>query len=162
MSDYSEGPNFDFVSHMGFHFDVPGQVLKELVSTRIQLMGAPYLQVPRGGENLHIVSDKDWVDWPSLEGGLTKRMNTLLKSGTALDSHQLGLVAYRGGGVTVRIEHLVGDYWWVEWLTPSIEDFDEWKRLTSGGPAAAVLFVENSRSNLADTSNSPTWFIASG
>ena len=160
MTDYQGEP--DFAMHNELTFTVSGEVMKELISTRIQFMGAPYLQVAQGGGNLHVVADKSWVDWPSLEDVLTKRMNADLDSGTALSSHQYGLVAYPGGGVAVRIQYLVDDYWWVECLFPAIENFEEWNRLTSEGPAAAAIYIANSQFHRADTSGNPIWFTAAG
>ena len=153
---------FHPVFHYQLRFEVPAQVLKELVSSRIQLMGAPYLHMPPGTRNLQVVSDKAWVEWPSLEGALTGRMRGHLASGAALGSRQWGLVAYRGGGVIVRIEYLADDYWWVECLMPAEEDYERWQASIGAGPAAAVLLVEESRFNLTDTSENPVWFFPEG
>ena len=162
MTDYQGKPDFDSALHKELTFAVSGEVMKELIRTRIQFLGAPYLRSAQGGVSLQVVADKSWVDWPSLEDVLTKRMNADLNSGTALSSHQYGLVAYSGGGVTVRIQYLMDDYWWVECLFPSIEDFEEWNRLRREGPAAATMHVANSRFNLADTSGNPLWFSVGG
>ena len=118
MSGNSEEVQFNGPFHYDLNFQVSSQVLKELVSSRIQLMGAPYFQIPRGARNLQVVSDREWVDWPSLEDGLTRRMNAHPDSGAALGTKQWGVLAYEGGTVFVRIEYLVDDYWWVECLMP--------------------------------------------
>ena len=157
-----EEVQFDPVFHRQLNFEVPGQELKELVSSRIQLTGTPYLHTPTGTRDLQVVSDKAWVDWPSLEGALTGRMGAHLASGAALASNQWGLAAYRGGGVVVRVEHLVEDYWWVECLMPAGEDYEQWRASIGAGPAAAVLHVEDSRFNLTDTSENPVWFTPEG
>ena len=151
---------FHPVFHYQLTFEVPAQVLKELVSSRIQLMGASYLDKPPGTRNLQVVSYKEWVDWPSLEGALSGRMNAQMASGTTLASKQWGLLAYWGGGVMVRIEYLTDDHWWVECLMPVKEDYEEWKAFLDAGPAAAVLLVEDSRLNLTDTSEDPVWFFS--
>ena len=153
---------FHSVFHYQLTFEVPAQVLKELVSSRIQLMGDPYLERPPGTRNLQVVSDKAWVDWPALEGALAGRMRVQPASGTALDSNQWGLVAYGGGGVVVRIEYLADDYWWVECLMPAGEDYEEWQASIGAGPAAAVVLVEDSRFNLTDSSENPVWFTTGG
>ena len=162
MNDHLDGPRPDFSLDKELTFDVPGQVMKELVKTRIQLMGAPYLQSAEGGANLQVLTHKDWVDWPSLEEVLTKRMNADLDSGSALSSHQYGLVAYAEGGVAVLIQYLVDDYWWIECLFPSTENIQKFEASTRGGPAAAVLIVAGSQSHLSDTSENHLWFIAEG
>ena len=160
MSGNSEEFQFNSPFHYEINFEVSSQVLKELASSRIQLMGAPYLQVPPGAKNLQVVSGKVWVDWPSLEDGLIRRMNDQLDSGAPLGSKQWGLLAYGGGTVAVRIEYLVDDYWWVECLMPVMENYEEWKAQLDAGPAAALLHVPDSRSNLSDTSENPVWFNA--
>ena len=160
MSGNSEEVQFNSPFHYELNFEVSSQVLKELVSSRIQLMGAPYLQIPPGAKNLQVVSDKVWVDWPSLEDGLTRRMNAHPDSGAAPGTKQWGLVAYEGGTVAVRIEYLVEDYWWVECLMPGMENYEEWKAQIDAGPAAALLHIPDSRSNLSDTSENPVWFNA--
>ena len=160
MSGNLEEFSFNSVFHYELNFEVSSPVLKELVSSRIQLMGAPFLRMPPGTRNLQVVSDKVWVDWPSLEDVLTRRMNAHLDAGTALDSNQWGLLAYEGGGVAIRLEHLVDDYWWVECLMPIMENYEEWKAHLGTGPAAALLHVPDSRSNLSDTSENPVWFVA--
>ncbi len=153
---------FHSVFHYQLTFEVPAQLLKELVSSRIQLMGAPHLDRPEGTRNLQVVSDKAWVDWPALEGALEGRMRVHLPSGAALDSNQWGLVAYSGGAVVVRIEYLADDHWWVECLMPAGQDYEEWQASIGAGPAAAVLLVEDSRFNLTDTSENPVWFTTGG
>lgn len=158
MSGNIEDFHINSVFDYGLNFEVSSAVLKELASSRIQLMGAPYLHTPPGNRNLQVVSDKVWVDWPSLEDALTRRMNAYLDAGTALDSRQWGLLAYQGGGVAIRIEHLVDDYWWLECLMPIMEDYEEWKAHLGAGPAAALLHLPGSRSNLSDTRENPTWF----
>lgn len=157
-----EEVQFDPVFHYQLTFEVPALELKELVSSRIQLMGEPYLERPSGTRNLQVVSGKAWVDWPALEGALAGRMGVHLASGAALDSNQWGLVAYSGGGVVVRIQYLADDYWWVECLMPAGEDYEEWQASIGAGPAAAVLLVEDSRFNLTDTSENPVWFTIVG
>ena len=114
-------------------------MLKELVSTRIQLLGAPYLQEPVDGSNLQVLSDKEWVNWTLVEDILTKRMMAELNSGTPLGSVQFGLLASSGWGVSVLIECLVDDYWWVVCLMPIMEDYEEWKSYIMRGSAAAVF-----------------------
>ena len=46
MSEYTEGSQINFTFPEGPAIEVRAPVLKELVRTRIQLMGAPYLQEP--------------------------------------------------------------------------------------------------------------------
>ena len=162
MTEYSKGTYFNAYPINGSNVEVRSGVLKELVSTRIQLLGAPFLQTPPDGKNLQVLSDKDWVDWASLEDGLTKRMNADLFSGTPLCSEQLGLQAIEGGCVAVHLQYLVDDFWWVECLMPLIEDYHEWEERISSGSAAAVLCVKASRFNLFDSSNGPVWFRAVG
>ena len=75
---------------------------------------------------------------------------------------QYGLLASSGWGVSVLIEYLVDDYWWVVCLMPIMEDYEEWKAYIIRGSAAAVLRIEGSRLNVTDTSEFPVWFTAAG
>ena len=162
MSEYLKGTQFNPEFHDGPTVEVRTRVLKELVGTRIQLLGGPYLKTAPDCVNLQVLSDKEWVNWPAVGDILTRRITVDPASGAELDSHHYGLIAYAGGGVAVRIKHLVDDYWWVECLFPAIEDYDEWQASISRGPAVAVLLAEGSGSNLSDTSGSPIWFTAGG
>ena len=137
-------------------------MLKELVRTRIQLLGAPYLQEPADGSDLQVLSDKEWVHWTLVEDILTKKMRDERNSGTPLSSVQFGLLASSGWGVSVLIEYLVHDYWWVVCLMPILEDYEEWKSYIMRGSAAAVLRIEGSGLNLTDTSEIPVWFTTAG
>ena len=89
-------------------------------------------------------------------------MRDELNAGTPLGSVQYGLLASSGWGVSVLIEYLVDDYWWVVCLMPIMEDYEEWKSYTIRGSAAAVLRIESSGLNLTDTSEIPVWFTAAG
>ncbi len=162
MSDYLEGPQFNSKFPEGPAIEVRAPVLKELVRTRIQLLGAPYLQEPADGSDLQVLSDKEWVNWTLVEDILTKRMIAELSSGTPLGSVQLGLLASSGWGVSVLIEYLVDDYWWVVCLMPILEDYEKWIAYINRGSAAGVLRIEGSGSNLIDTSEIPVWFTATG
>ena len=162
MSDYLEGSQSNFRFPEGPAIEVRAPVLKELVSTRIQLLGAPYLQEPADGSDLQVLSDKEWVNWTLVEDILTKRMRDELNSGTPLGSVQFGLLASSGWGVGVLIEYLVDDYWWVVCLMPIMDDYEEWKSYIIRGSAAAVLRIEGSGLNLTDTSEIPVWFTAAG
>ncbi len=162
MSDNLQGSQFNSTFPEGPAIEVRGPVLRELIRTRIQLLGAPYLQEPADGNDLQVLSNKEWVNWTLVENILTKRMRDELNSGTPLGSVQLGLLASSGWGVSVLIEYLVDDYWWVVCLMPVMEDYEEWKAYIIRGSAAAVLRIEDSGSNLTDTSEIPVWFTAAG
>ena len=162
MSDYTEAPQFNFTFPEGPAIEVRAPVLKELVRTRIQLLGAPYLQEPADGSDLQVLSDKEWVNWTLVEDILTKRIRDELNSRTPLGSVQFGLLASSRWGVSVLIEYLVDDYWWVVCLMPVMEDYEEWKAYIIRGSAAAVLRIEGSGSHLTDTSGFPVWFTAAG
>ena len=162
MSEYTEGSQINFTFPEGPAIEVRAPVLKELVRTRIQLLGAPYLQEPADGSDLQVLSDKEWANWTLVEDILTKRMRDELDSGTPLGSVQFGLLASSGWGVSVLIEYLVDDYWWVVCLMPIMEDYEEWEALTRKGSAAGVLRIEGSGLNLTDTSEIPVWFTAAG
>ncbi len=162
MSEYTEGSRINFTFPEGSTIEVRAPVLRELVSTRIQLLGAPYLQEPADGSDLQVLSDREWVNWTLVEDILTKRMMAELNSGTPLGSVQFGLLASSEWGVSVLIEYLVDDYWWVVCLMPIMEDYEEWKSYLIRGSAAAVLRIEGSGSNLTDTSEFPVWFTAAG
>ena len=73
MSDYLEGPQSNITFPEGPAIEVRAPVLKELVSTRIQLLGAPYLQEPADGSDLQVLSGKEWVNWTLVEDILTKK-----------------------------------------------------------------------------------------
>ena len=162
MSGFSGELQLDFSSREGPIVEVRTGMLKELIRTRIQFLGAPYLHFTPEGKSLQIVSDKDWVDWHSLEDALAKRMSAELNAGTPLSSEQFGLLAYSGGGVVVRIEYLVENYWWAECMMSPIEDYEEWKAGISAGPAAAVFHIEDSRFSILDTTGHPVWFTPEG
>ena len=68
MSEYTEGSQINFTFPEGPAIEVRAPVLRELVSTRIQLLGAPYLQEPVDGSDLQVLSDKEWVNWDSGRG----------------------------------------------------------------------------------------------
>ena len=161
-SDYLEGPQFSSTFPEGPAIEVRAPVLKELLRTRIQLLGAPHLQEPADGSGLQVLSDKEWVNWTLVEDILTKRLRDELNSGTPLGSVQLGLLASSGWGVGVLIEYLVDDYWLVVCLMPVMEDYEEWESHIMRGSAAAVLRIGGSGSNLTDTSEIPVWFTAAG
>ena len=112
MSEYLEGSQINFTFPEGPAIEVRAPVLKELVRTRIQLLGAPYLQEQPGGSDLQVISDKEWVNWSLVDDILTKKLRAELSSGTPLGSVQYGLLASSGWGVSVLIEYLVDDYWW--------------------------------------------------
>ena len=162
MSDYMEGsqPNFTFPE--GPAIEVRAPVLKEILRTRIQLLGAPYIQEPPDGSDLQVLSDREWVNWTLVRDILTRRMRDELIAGTPLGSVQYGLLASSESSVGVLIEYLVDDYWWVVCLMPIMEDYDEWQAHINRGSAAAVLLIEGSGSNLSDTSENPVWFTAEG
>ena len=162
MSDYLEGSEFHSTFPEGPAIEVRAPVLRELVRTRIQLLGAPYLQEPADGSDLQVLSDKEWVNWTLVVDILTKKMRDELNSGTPLGSVQYGLLASSGWGVSVLIEYVVDDYWWVVCLMPIMEDYDEWKANIIRGSAAAVLLIEGSGLNLTDTSEIPVWFTVAG
>ena len=162
MSEYMKGSQITSKFPEGPAIEVRAPVLKELVRTRIQLLGAPYLQEPADGSDLQVLSDKEWVNWTLVKDMLTKRMRDELNSGTPLGSVQFGLLASSGWGVSVLIEYLVDDYWWVVCLMPVMEDYEEWKSYIIRGSAAAVLRIGGSGSNLTDTSEIPVWFTAAG
>ena len=162
MSGFSGELQLGLSSREGPIVEVRTGMLKELVRTRIQLLGAPHLHLTPEEKSLQIVSDKAWVDWHSLEDTLAKRMSAELNAGTPLSSEQFGLLAYSGGGVVARIEYLVQDYWWVECMMPPIEDYEEWKVYISAGPAAAVFHIENSRFSILDTTGHPVWLTPDG
>ena len=162
MSDYMEGSQITSTFPEEPAIEVRAPVLKELVRTRIQLLSAPYLQEPADGSDLQVLSDKEWVNWTLVEDILTKRMRAVLSSGTPLGSVQFGLLASSGWGVSVLIEYLVDDYWWVVCLMPIMEDYEEWKSYIIRGSTAAVLRIEGSGLNLTDTSEIPVWFTAAG
>ena len=162
MSDYLEGSQTNSTFPEGPAIEVRAPLLKELVRTRIQLMGAPYLQEPADGSDLQVLSDKEWVNWTLVEDILTKRMRAVLSSGTPLGSVQYGLLASSEWGVSVLIEYLVDGYWWVVCLMPIMEDYEKWKAHIIRGSAAAVLRIEGSGLNLTDTSDNPVWFTAAG
>ena len=162
MTEYAEGNQLNFRFPEGPAIEVRAPLLKELVRTRIQLMGAPYLQEVPESNNLQVLSDKEWVNWILVEDILTSRIRNDMTTGTPVDSVQLGLLASLNWGVSVLIEYLVDDYWWVVCLMPAMEDYDEWKAIISRGVAAGVLRIEGSGSNLTDTSENPTWFTAAG
>ena len=107
MSGYLKGTQFNPEFHDGPTVEVRVRALMEFVGTRIQLLGGPYLPTPPDCVNLQVLSDKEWVNWPAVEDILTKRMFADLTSGVEVSSEQFGLLAYIGGGVAVRIEHLV-------------------------------------------------------
>ena len=160
MSDSWEVHQFNSEFPEGPAIQVRAPVLKELVRTRIQLVGGPYIHERPEVDDLQVLSDRDWVNWSLVQGILTKRVRNEMISGTPVDSVQLGLLASPDWAVNVLIEYLVDDYWWVVCLMPVMEDYEEWKEVLRGGSAAAVLFIEGSGSILADTSRNPTWFIA--
>ena len=162
MSEYMEGPQSNSTFPEGPAIEVRAPLLKELVRTRIQLMGAPYLQEQADGNELQVLSDKEWVNWTLVEDILTKRMRAVLSSGTPLGSVQYGLLASSEWGVSVLIEYLVDGYWWVVCLMPIMEDYEKWKAHIIRGSAAAVLRIEGSGLNLTDTSDNPVWFTAAG
>ena len=162
MSEYMEGPQLNYTFPEGPAIEVRAPLLKELVRTRIQLMGAPYLQEQADGNELQVLSDKEWVNWTLVEDILTKRMRDVLSSVTPLGSVQYGLLASSEWGIAVLIEYLVDDYWWVVCLMPIMEDYEKWKTHIIQGSAAAVLHIEGSGSNLTDTSGNPVWFTAAG
>ena len=162
MSEYTGEPQFNSTFPEGPAIEVRAPVLKELVTARIQLLGAPNLQEPADDSDLQVLSDKEWVNWTLVEDILTKRMMAELNSGTPLGSVQYGLLASSGWDVSVLIEYLVDDYWWVVCLMPIIEDYEEWKAYINRGSAAGVLRIEGSGSNLTDTSEFPVWFTAAG
>ena len=162
MSDYLENPQLNFRFPEGPAIEVRAPVLKELVRTRIQLLGAPYLLEQPDSNDLQVLSDKEWVNWALVEDILTKRMRAELTSGTPLGTVQYGLLASSNWGAGVLIEYLVDDYWWVVCLMPVMEDYEEWKVLIGRGPAAAVLRIKVSGLNLSDTSENPIWFTAAG
>ena len=78
MSEYMEGPQLNSTFPEGPAIEVRAPLLKELVRTRIQLMGAPYLQEQADGNELQVLSDKEWVNWTLVEDILTKRMRAVL------------------------------------------------------------------------------------
>ena len=162
MTDYLEGTQFNAQFPEGPAIEVRAPVLKELVRTRIQLMGAPYLQELPDGNELHVLCDKEWVNWTLVQDILTRRITNEMISGTPLGSVQYGLLASSNWGVSVLIEYLVDDYWWVVCLMPVMEDYEEWKAIISRGSAAAVLLIEGSGLKLSDTSKNPVWFTAAG
>ena len=162
MSEYMEGFQLNSTFPEGPAIEVRAPLLKELVRTRIQLMGAPYLQEQADGNELQVLSDKEWVNWTLVEDILTKRMRAVLSSGTPLGSVQYGLLASSEWGVSVLIEYLVDGYWWVVCLMPIMEDYEKWKAHIIRGSAAAVLRIEGSGLNLTDTSDNPVWFTAAG
>ena len=162
MSDNLEETQFSFQLPEGPAIEVRAPVLKELVRTRIQLMGAPYLQGPPESNDFQILSHRVWVDWTLVQDILTRRIRNEMNSGTPLSSAQYGLLASSNWSGSVLIEYLVDDYWWVVCLMPVIEDYEEWKATITGGSAAAVLHIEGSGLNLSDTSQNPVWFTATG
>ena len=162
MSEYMEGPLLNSTFPEDPAIEVRAPLLKELVRTRIQLMGAPYLQEQADGNELQVLSDKEWVNWTLVEDILTKRMRAMLSSGTSLGSVQYGLLASSEWGVSVLIEYLVDGYWWVVCLMPIMEDYEKWKAHIIRGSAAAVLRIEGSGLNLTDTSDNPVWLTAAG
>ena len=162
MSEYMEGLQLNSTFPEGPAIEVRAPLLKELVRTRIQLMGAPCLQEQADGNELQVLSDKEWVNWTLVEDILTKRMRAVLSSGTPLGSVQYGLLASSEWGVSVLIEYLVDGYWWVVCLMPIMEDYEKWKAHIIRGSAAAVLRIEGSGLNLTDTSDNPVWFTAAG
>lgn len=160
MSDHLEENKFNARFPEGPAIEVHAPVLKELVRTRIQLMGAPHLQRLPESNNLQVLSHKDWVDWTLVEDILTRRIRNEQADETPTGSVQYGLLASPNWGCSVLIEFLVDDYWWVVCLMPVMEDYEEWRAIMSRGSAAAVLRIEGSGFNLSDTSENPVWFTA--
>ena len=137
----------------GEYVTIPASALKDFNGMALELLNLLDFVIPGDGNSLHALSEKRSVDWSSIEQTLVDSIETGMRDGASLNPNPACRIEGISGWLAVRADHLVDDYWWVEYAPEQGKGSGEPPKTIDGPPAVAILRVRNSSMNLPYTAH---------
>jgi len=135
----------------GKYATIPAAVLQDFNGMSLEILNVCDCLMPGHGNRLLALTEKRSVDWPSLEHALVDCIAGDMHGGSSLDPNPAGRIEGPAGWLTVRADHLVDDYWWVECEPDHGNGVSEPVRAIEGPPAVAILRIRDSNRGLPYT-----------
>ena len=130
---------------------IPATVLKDFNGMSLELLNVLDCLMPGDGNGLLAIAEKQSVDWPSIEHSLIDCIASDMHRGSSLNPNPASRIEGAAGWLTVRADHLVDDYWWVECELEHGNGASEPPKTVGGSPAVAILRIQGSHRGLPYT-----------
>ena len=132
----------------GEYVTIPASALKDFNGMALELLNILDCMIPGDGNSLHTISEKRSIDWSSVEQTLVDSIETGMREGASLNPNPACRVEGATGWLSVRADHLVDDYWWVECEPEHGNTVGGPPKTVDGPPAVAILRIRNSSLSL--------------
>lgn len=129
---------------------IPASALSDFSSMSLELASILDYLMPGDASGLLAITEKESVDWSSLEPTIVDFIASGMEAGQTLNPNPSGRVMGASGPLSVWADHLVNDYWWLECKLER-NPGSQTQTAPSELPALAVLRVRHSRYSLPYT-----------